>query len=167
MRKMTKANLEAAFAGESMASMKYSIFSDKAKAEGFGNISRLFEAISYAERVHASNHLRALSNINKSPDNLQAAIEGETYEVDEMYPAFLAVAELQEEKPAKVSMHYALEAEKIHAQMYADAKSAVLAGKDIDVSEIHICDICGYTGFGEAPGVCPICKAKSDKFTLF
>jgi len=167
MRKMTKANLEAAFAGESQAHMKYAIFADKAKAEGFQNVSRLFEAIAYAERVHATNHYRALSGIKKSADNLQTAIDGETYEVDEMYPAFLAVAELQEEKQAKLSMHYAEEAEKIHTTMYTDAKAAVMAGKDIDVGQIHICDVCGYTGFGDAPDFCPICKAKKEKFTLF
>ena len=33
MRKMTKANLEAAFAGESQAHMKYAVFAEKAKAE--------------------------------------------------------------------------------------------------------------------------------------
>jgi len=167
MRKMTKANLEAAFAGESQAHMKYAIFADKAQLEGFPNVARLFEAISYAERVHATSHLRTLAAIGDTAQNLDIAIGGETYEVDEMYPAFRAVAELQEEKSAVRSTTYALEAEKIHAQMYADAKKGVAAGKDIQIGDVYICDVCGYTGVGEPPAVCPVCQAKREKFRLF
>lgn len=167
MRKMTKANLEAAFAGESQAAMKYAIFADKAKADGFPNLARLFTAISFAERVHATNHLRALSGIGAVTDNLDTAIGGETYEVEEMYPAFRAVAELQDEKQALRSMTYALEAEKIHAAMYTEAKQAAEAGKDIGSDPIYICEVCGYTGFGEPPEMCPVCKAKKEKFHLF
>ena len=96
MRKMTKANLEAAFAGESQAHMKYAIFADKAEREGFPEVARLFRAISYAERVHATAHLRELGSINDTVANLEAAAGGEHYEITEMYPAFDAVAKLQE-----------------------------------------------------------------------
>ena len=48
---------------------------------------------------------------------------GENFEVDEMYPAYMAVAKVQEEKQAMVSIHYALEAEKIHASMYEVARA--------------------------------------------
>lgn len=167
MRKMTKSNLESAFAGESMAHMKYSIFADKAREEGFNNVARLFEAIAFAERVHAANHLRVLGGIGQSTNNLQTAIDGETFEVEEMYPAYRVVAESQEEKGAIVSMTYALEAEKIHAAMYTEAKQAVEAGKDIEPRDIFICSVCGYTGYGEPPDVCPVCKAKKEKFRLF
>ncbi|MGC8825926.1 MAG: rubrerythrin family protein [Anaerolineae bacterium] len=167
MRKMTKSNLEAAFAGESMAHMRYSIFADKAREEGFNNVARLFEAIAFAERVHATNHLRVLSGIGQSTSNLQTAIDGETFEVEEMYPAYRVVAESQDEKGAVVSTTYALEAEKIHAAMYTEAKQAVEAGKDIEPRDIFICSVCGYTGYGEPPDVCPVCKAKKEKFRLF
>lgn len=100
MRKMTKANLEAAFAGESQAPMKYLIFAGEAEKEGFPRVARLFRAIAFAEQVHAANHLRALGAVGESPANLQVAIDGETFEVEEMYPAYKAVAELQEEKGA-------------------------------------------------------------------
>jgi rubrerythrin len=167
MRKMTKANLEAAFAGESQAHMKYKAFAEKARVEGFPNLSRLFDAISYAESVHAISHLRTLAGIGASTENLDTAIGGETYEVDEMYPAFRAVAELQDEKPAIRSMTYALEAEKLHAALYTNAKQTLQTGKDIAVDNIHICQVCGYTGYGAAPEVCPVCQAKKDKFRNF
>lgn len=167
MRKMTEDNLKTAFAGESQAHMRYLIFSKKAEAEGFPNIARLFKAISHAEQVHATNHLAALSLIRGSSDNLQVAIDGEIYEVNDMYPAFHAVAELQDEKGAMQSFNYALQAEKIHASMYQKAKQVVESRKDIQLGPMFICDVCGHTVEGEAPERCPICGASKEKFRKF
>lgn len=167
MRKMTKTNLEAAFAGESQARMRYTIFADEAEKGGLPNVARLFRAIAFAEQVHATNHLRALGMIGDTAANLQAAIDGETFEVEEMYPAYKAVADLQEEKSATRSINYALEAEKVHAGMYQKARQAVLAGKDAQVADLYICEVCGWTVEGEAPERCPICGAKREKFRKF
>ena len=167
MRKMTQANLEAAFAGESQAHMKYVVFADKAEREGFPEVARLFRAISYAEQLHATSHFKVLGNVGKTVDNLGAAIGGETYEVEEMYPAFLAVAELQEEKAAVRSNSWALEAEKVHAGMYEMARQAVLAGEDAIVGDVYICQLCGWTVEGDAPDKCPLCGARREKFTKF
>lgn len=164
MHKMTQANLEAAFAGESQAHMKYLIFADQAEKEGFPNVARLFRAISYAEQVHATNHFKTLGHVGKSEENLAAAIAGETYEVEEMYPAFIAVADVQEEKPASRSNNWAMEAEKVHAGMYERARQAVLASNDAEVGEVHVCEVCGWTVEGEAPDRCPLCGAKREKF---
>ena len=161
---MTEDNLKAAFAGESQAHMRYLIFAKRAEAEGFPNIARLFRAISHAEQVHATNHLDVLGMIRGSVDNLQMAIDGETYEVNEMYPAFNAVAQLQEEKGAMKTTRWALQAEKIHAGMYQKAKQAVESKKDIQLGSVYICDVCGYTVEGEAPDRCPVCGASKDKF---
>ena len=167
MRKMTEKNLNDAYAGESMAHMKYSIWADQADKEGKPQVSRMFRAISYAERVHATNHWRTLGQIQKTTENLQHAIEGENYEVDEMYPAFKAVAELQDEKGAIRSTYWALETEKVHAKMYAEAKKAVEEGKDASTAQIWVCPVCGYTGEGEGPDLCPICNAKKSTYKRF
>lgn len=167
MRRMTQTNLEAAFAGESQAHMKYLIFADKAEQEGLANVARLFRAISFAEQVHATNHLKALAHVGGTADNLQAAIGGETYEVEEMYPAFIAVSELQEEKGATRSEKWALEAERVHAGMYEQARQAVIAGRDAQIGDIYICSVCGWTVEGEPPDRCPICGALREKFVKF
>ncbi len=167
MHPMTKDNLKSAFSGESQAHMKYLIFSDKAGQEGFTNIARLFAAIAFAERVHASNHLNALKGNNLTADNLDIAIDGETFEVHEMYPAYKTVAELQDEKNAIRSMHYAFEAEKIHAVLYGEAKDAVDTGKDMEIGEVNICPVCGHTVVGEAPDRCPICGVQGNQFKRF
>lgn len=167
MKEMTRANIEAAFAGESQAHMKYSIFAEKAEREGLQQVARLFRAIAYAEKVHATNHLRALGGINDSATNLDTARGGENYEVNEMYPAFDAVARLQKEKTAIKSIHYAIEAEKIHEVMYANARKSVVKGKDIKPVKVYVCPVCGHTVFDEAPDTCPICKIAKDKYIEF
>lgn len=167
MKKMTERFLSDAFAGESMAHMKYLIFQEIAEKEGFKNIARLFKAISYAEFVHARNHLKNLGIVGKTGENLQVGIDGETFEVEEMYPVYNKTAILQEEKGAELSTHYALEAEKIHAKLYKMAKEKALENKDIEINDIYICPVCGYTHVGEPPDRCPVCGVKKDKFNKF
>jgi rubrerythrin len=164
---MTKEFLETAFAGESMAHMKYLIFAERAEKDGQPNLSRLFRAIAYAEQVHATNHYRELGKIQNAAENLQSCIDGETFEVDEMYPVYHLAAEFQGEAGAVRSTHYALEAEKIHAVMYKDAKKTVAAGGDLSLDTVYICPICGYTVEGEPPEFCPVCGAKREMFKSF
>ena len=167
MRKMTEANLNTAYAGESMAHMRYSIYADVADSEGRPNIAKLFRAIAHAEMVHATNHYRELGAIDSSVQNLQVAIDGETYEVEDMYPAYRTVAELQGEKGARRSTDWAWQAEQIHAAMYQKAKQAVESGKDIELGPVFICEVCGHTVEGEAPERCPVCQAPKVKFKEF
>lgn len=168
MKEMTKENLQAAFAGESQAHMKYLAFSAQAEKDGLKNVSRLFEAIAYAEQVHATNHARELGYIGSTSDNLEAAMGGEGFEVDEMYPAYKAVAELQEEKGALKSINFALAAEKIHRGMYQNAKGTVASGKDIEIGAVYICPVCGFTYEGnDVPAKCPVCGVDSSKFVVF
>ncbi|MCD4733170.1 rubrerythrin family protein [bacterium] len=169
MHKMTEEFLWAAFAGESQAHMKYAAFADEAAKAGMTNIAKLFRAISYAERVHATNHLKVLGGLGKTSENLQGAIEGETFEVEEMYNAYDATAKRQGEKDAERSIHYAIEAEKIHANMYTDAKGKADTGADAEIGDIYVCPKCGFTHIdkGDLPGKCPVCGLKSAKFKKF
>ncbi|MCX6093832.1 MAG: rubrerythrin family protein [Candidatus Bipolaricaulota bacterium] len=167
MHAMTKEFLEAAFAGESQAHMKYLVFSEKAEKEGRPNLARLFEAIAYAEQVHAMNHYRELGNLKDAAGNLDTCIEGEHFEVTEMYPVYHLAAGFQGEKGAALSTHYALEAEKIHEKMYTDAKAVVGSGKDLTLGPVSICPVCGYTVEGQPPDMCPVCGAKRATFKAF
>jgi rubrerythrin len=167
MKAMTQDNLHAAFAGESQAHMKYLAFAAQAEKEGKTNVARLFQAIAYAEQVHAINHLKELGQVGDTVANLESAISGENFEVDEMYAAYLEVAELQGEKGAARSMNYAIEAEKIHAQMYTEAKKSAEAGNDVEIGKVYVCPVCGFTHIGEPPERCPVCKAKRERFLAF
>ena len=181
MRDMTAANLRSAFGGECMAHMRYLVWGDRAEQEGFPSTARLFRAIAYAETVHGANHFNELRNeagaflvasmagfgVGTTSENLQGGIEGETFEIDEMYPTYLETAKSQRERGAQLSFHYALSAEKIHAAMYQKAKQAVDGGSDLELGPVQICEVCGYTVEGEAPDKCPICAATKDRFRAF
>ncbi len=167
MKKMTEENVKAALAGESQAHVKYAAFAGKAEAEKLSNVARMFKANSFAEQVHATNYVRTLGALGPTKDNLAAAVGGETFEIDEMYPAYVQIAEAQGEKTAATFLKYALAAEKVHAGMYKAAQEAVAAGRDIAARPIHVCSVCGFTMEGEAPDNCPVCGAPKSKFVTF
>ncbi len=168
MRPMTEKNLLDAFAGESQAHMKYLIYAERADREHLPNIAKMFRAIAHAEFVHASNHFKTLKKLNNTKENLGDAFNGETFEVEEMYPAYKAVAQLENEKSAVRTTDWALQAEKTHAEMYKEAKARAEKGEDIEAQTIWVCGICGYTEVGEnVPDVCPVCGAKSEAFQKF
>jgi rubrerythrin len=167
MRDMTKSNLEAAFAGESQAHMKYLTFADQAEKDGFTNVAHLFRANAFAEQVHATSHFKVMKKLAETSENLQVGINGKTYEVEEMYPAFTAVAELQDERGAVRSTKWAREAEKIHAEMYTNAKSTVDKGQDSLIGNMYVCSVCGWTGEGDTPDNCPLCNAKKEHIKTF
>lgn len=170
MRKMTEEFLWAAFCGESKAHMKYAAYADVAAREGKPHIAKLFRAISYAERVHATNHLKALEGLGDTAANLRDAADGENFEVEEMYPAYDVVAKLQEEQDAQRSIHYALEAEKIHEEMYRLAGEKVAKGADWEIGDVYICPNCGYTHIesdAPLPDYCPVCAWNKSTFKRF
>ena len=157
MKTMTTKNLQDAFAGESQAHVRYMVFADQAEREGLPNIARLFRAASYSEQMHATAHLRALGGVNATPKNLDGALGGENFEVDEMYPAFIATAKEQDEKAAISTMDRALQAEKVHSKLYGRAKETAEAKQDLDLATVFVCETCGYTIEGAMPDKCPIC----------
>jgi len=168
VREMTKKFLEDAFAGESMAHMKYLIFADEAEQRGLKKLVNLFRAIAYAEFVHARNHYRELGKIYKEmADNVQQCLDGENFEIDEMYPVYNTTAQFQEEKGAERSTRFAWEAEKIHAGMYKKAKELVEKGEDYSADKIYICPVCGHTAEGEPPEKCPVCGAAKSAYREF
>jgi len=84
-----------------------------------------------------------------------------------MYPVYIRVAEEQQEKVAETMNKWALEAERVHAELYKKAKEALDKGDDLEFKPIHVCQICGFTVEGEAPDKCPVCGSPKEKFTRF
>jgi rubrerythrin len=157
----TENNLKEAFAGESQANRKYLAFAKKAEDEGFKQIARLFRAAAEAETVHAHNHLRELGGIKSTKENLEEAINGESYEFQKMYPRMIKDAGAEGIKGALRSFNFANEVEKIHAELYRKALENI--GKNPEV-DYYVCQVCGNTVEGEPPDECPICKAKKKMF---
>ena len=116
----TKKNLEAAFAGESQATNKYSYYASKAKKEGYEQISAIFAETSGNEREHAKLWFKYLHDggVPDTLTNLRDAAAGENYEWTDMYAGFAATA--REEGFDEIAAKFALvgEVEKHHEERY-------------------------------------------------
>ena len=155
----TAENLKAAFAGESQANRRYLFFAEKADKEGYPQIARLFRAVAAAETVHARKHFEVMAGAGATKDNLAAAIAGEFYEFNEMYPAFIKDAQKDDNVKAEVSFSRAGDVEKIHHQLFEDAIKALEAKQPLVNDAYYVCGVCGFTVAGEAPDKCPVCGA--------
>jgi rubrerythrin len=171
-------NLKAAIIGESTASAKYLAYSKKAKEEGLGKIALLFEAASKSENIHANNHRSVLEQlgikmekvnpkfeVKSTKENLQDAINGESYEVATMYPDFIKAANDGNVTLAVISFNYAFQTEKKHKDLYKDALDK-LNSKTVNSmpSNYYVCSTCGNTYAGQAPNRCGISMTPKDRF---
>lgn len=116
----TMANLEAAFAGESMAHIKYRYFAKIARAAGDEETAKVFEETANQEVQHALGHLDLLYPKAEMTTErcLQMAIEGETYEYTEMYPGFLRTAQQEGNAAAASEIGEQIAESKEHAEMF-------------------------------------------------
>jgi rubrerythrin len=174
-------NLKAGIKGETTASTKYAAFAQKAREEGNDTIAKLFDAASKAESIHAANHLKVLEELGEKMDefkpefevkttaeNLKAAIDGETYEVNTMYPQFLANTETEKVPNATKSFTWALDTEKKHLQFYANALQALDAKAENKLPfEYAVCPVCGNTyEKASMDANCAFCLTPSEKFII-
>ncbi len=171
--KQTQENLLRAFAGESQARNKYTIFAKMARKENLEWIARIFEETADNERAHAEELFEqiigpvsvtdnlSIKPFKKTSDNLKMAADGEKYEWTTMYPDFekIAIEEKQTEAirlfghlklvEEKHEERYLIIARKLDSKTLYDA-NAVLEWK---------CLNCGYIYKGkQPPKTCPVCK---------
>lgn len=171
-------NIKDAIKGETTASAKYAAYAKKAKEEGLAKVALLFQAASKAESIHANNHRAVLEQlgvkmdsfkpefaVKSTKENLQDAINGETYEVTTMYPGFLKSAQDENVNLALISFNYAYQTEKKHQAMYKNALDQVNNGKEKTLSAKYmVCTTCGNTYDGEAPARCGISMTPKERF---
>lgn len=176
----TMDNLKAAFTGETTASAKYAAYAVKARQEGYENIALLFEAASRAEGIHATNHRATMQQygekmadivpkyeVKTTLENVQDAINGETYEVATMYPNFLKDSSRENANVASISFNYAYQTEQKHKALYQKALDALKAGKEKSLpSRYYVCLNCGNTYDNEAAARCAICLTPQDRFVM-
>ena len=158
----TYKNLEAAFAGESMARNKYTYFASKAKKEGFEQISALFLKTAENEKEHAKLWFKELDGIGNTAENLLHAAEGENYEWTDMYDGFAKTADEEgfPELAAKFRLVAAIE--KSHEEHVETAK--VFEKSEVKVWE---CRNCGHLMVGtKAPELCPTCAHPQSYFEV-
>ena len=181
---MTVQNLLAAFEGESNAHAKYTAFAAKADTDGWHGAASLFRAAARAEQIHAGNHARVIKQlggeaaceihaieVHTTLENLKAAQAGEQYEIDTMYPGFIAEAAAHNNTAAIRTMTGAMEAEKTHARLYGEAIALLVEGNKESwigaAKDFYVCPVCGYTSeTPEEHDRCPVCNCPWDRFEV-
>ncbi len=166
----TEKNLEAAFAGESMARNKYTYYASKAKKDGFVQIAEIFEETANNEKEHAKIWFKLLNNgIGTTEENLAAAAAGENYEWTDMYPEFAKVAKQEGFDDIARLFEQVGKIEKYHEDRYKklleNVKGGLVFSKDNDV--VWQCSNCGHICIGkQAPSVCPVCEHPQSFFRI-
>ncbi len=156
----TEANLQSAFAGESMARNKYTYFASKARKDGYEQIASLFEETANNEKEHAKIWFKLLDGIKETDQNLLAAAQGENYEWTDMYAGFAKEARAEGFTQIAALFEGVAAIEKEHEERYRKLLENI--GQDIvfsrDEDTIWKCRNCGHIVIGKkAPEICPVC----------
>ena len=157
----TEKNLEAAFAGESMARNKYTYYASKAKKEGYEQIAALFLKTADNEKEHAKMWFKELHNgMPDTATNRLDAAEGENYEWTDMYAGFAETAEKEGFKALAAKFRLVAAVEKHHEERYRALLKNVETAQVFEKSEVKVweCRNCGHIVVGtKAPELCPTC----------
>ena len=158
----TEQNLQTAFAGESMATNKYSYYASQAKKHGFVQISEIFAETSGNEREHAKLWFKLLHNggVPDTLTNLKDAAAGENYEWTDMYAGFAKTA--KEEGFAKIAYLFegVANIEKHHEERYLKLAKNIEDASVFKKNEVVAwhCINCGHiVNAVNAPALCPVC----------
>ena len=166
----TEKNLEAAFAGESMARNKYSYYASKAKKDGYVQIAAIFEETAANEKEHAKLWFKLLHDgIAGTEINLADAADGENYEWTDMYPTFAKEAREEGFDYIADLFEGVAKIEKEHEERYKKLLENVKGGLVFSRDEEMIwqCNNCGHICIGkQAPEVCPVCAHPQAYFQI-
>ena len=169
----TEQNLLKAFAGESQARNRYTLFAQKAKEEGYEQIMGIFAETAEQELAHATRFFKFMQGgmvsitaeypagrIGNTAENLLEAAEGEKLEWSALYNDFESVAIDEGFKDVATAFKMISEVEAFHEWRYRKLLERLENGS-IFKREAPIrwqCRNCGYIYEGEeAPEVCPVC----------
>ncbi len=167
---LTSINLMKAFAGESQARNKYEYFAKVAQKEGLRDIAEHFQRAADNEKIHAKLELtlnnrmmnETDNNFANTKENLQIAIDGESYENITMYPDFAQIAKDEGHKEASRLFEGIGKIEVEHENMFKmllvrlESDSEFISENE---EEAWICEVCGHVHYGKkALKICPVCK---------
>lgn len=179
----TEKNLLAAFAGESQARNRYTLFAGKAKEEGYEQIAAFFLETAENEKEHARRFFSFLEGgeaeftasfpagkVGSTSENLKSGAAGEHYEHTTMYPDFAEVAEKEGFREVASAFRRVAEVEVWHEKRYNNLLKNLEEGKVFkrDTKVLWKCINCGriHEGF-EPPKKCPTCLYPQAYFELF
>jgi len=178
----TEKNLLAAFAGESQARNRYTMFAKVAEKEGYEQIAALFLETADNERVHAKQFFNYLEGgeveitasypagvVGTTAQNLEAAAAGEHMEWTVLYKEAGDIAQAEGFKDVANTFWKIAEVEVQHEKRYRKLLENVKTGKVFQkgAKVKWKCRKCGYIHEGEsALKVCPACKHPQAHFEI-
>ena len=174
-------NMQSAYKDEKTASAKYEAFSKKAEAEGFHNIALLYNAVSAAENIHATNHKAVIEDaeasvpiitpeykVKTTKENLNDDVKGEAREAKSMYPDFIKTAETANNQIAILSLSYAMKTELKHKIFFEQALGDINSNTLNSLpAKYFVCPACGDTYANAAPKHCDFSLTDREKFIVF
>jgi len=182
----TLAVIQMLYGIEVRAAHRFQLFSERAKAEGHGNIAHLFRAISISESIHATHFKELiealgdktaaidLSSIKaaSTDENLKYASTSELAEINNQYPRYIARITPEGHAQAIEYVHFAWQAEKHHRKLIEQKKSRtarlynkLLATFGADQSRYYVNQNCGATVTELPKSDCPVCHFPLDTYT--
>ncbi|MDF1819687.1 MAG: rubrerythrin family protein [Immundisolibacteraceae bacterium] len=178
----TEKNLMIAFAGESQARNRYTMYSAAARKEGLRQIAEIFEETANQELEHGKRFFKFLQGgnveitasfpaeqVGSTLENLEAAAAGENEEWSDMYPEFARVAREEGFTAVALALEAICVAEKQHEKRYLDLAENLKAGRVFERNGVVTwrCINCGYLHEADsAPDVCPACLHPQAHFEL-
>ena len=147
--------LQTSFSAENSARARHLAFAIKADQEGYGEIASLFRAAAKAEGFHARNFEEQITRcggvpqvkldtpiVKSTKENLEVAIQAETYERDTMYPEFRKLAQDRYEMDALRTINLAYNGEMSHVTVLTEAYTNLEAGRGAGTT-YYVCAECG------------------------
>ena len=165
----TEKNLEAAFAGESMARNKYTYYASVAKKNGYEQIAALFLKTAENEKEHAKLWFKQLGGVGTTAENLLHAAEGENSEWTDMYDTFAREADEEGFHELADQFRGVAAIEKRHEERYRALLHNVETAEVFQKSGVSVweCRNCGHIVVGTtAPDVCPVCSHPQAYFEI-
>lgn len=182
----TIAALQAAYQNEMRAYVDFLAYADRAKADNFPNLSRLFRAFATAESIHARNFKQVLSTlgvdtgvapsepgpVSGTKENLKRALAFEILDIDRRYPQLIAIARRAEHHDAAIMfLTYSWETEKQHRDLIKKMQSGTgiffgVLTKRIETAAVRysLCMLCGSTVIERPATLCPVCKSPASEY---
>jgi rubrerythrin len=164
MDEKIRSALNMAYVGEAKAALRLKVYAQKAEAEGYKQMAKLFNVIAFSEEIHGARALRVLKEIKSTEENLAESFESEKQVAEVAYDKFVKLAEAAGEKEAVVHFSQSRDVEETHAKLYKQAMSHFMEERETDY---YVCKICGYVADGVLPDECPVCGAKKEQFVPF
>ena len=172
-------NLKTSIQGESTTSARYSAFAVRAKTERHYSIAKLFLAASKSEDIHAVNQRKVLKSLGEKVEifkpeivvkstieNLQVAIDGETYVTKTLYLLFFRDTKTENVEMAETTFTWVINSEMKHLILFQNALSAIENSTEntLPINYI-ICPVCGNIYEPTAVEAnCALCGTSKRKF---